>query len=453
MPATLARLQAQLTSCDVSSRELVERCLARIGDPAGEGARTFVRVFAEAALADADASDLRRSEGRLSSSLDGLPLAVKDLFDITGHTTLAGSVLRQGEPAAASDATVVARLRSAGAVLLGTTNMSEFALGTTGTNPHHGTPANPWDRAAGRCPGGSSSGCAVAVTDDLAAATVGTDTAGSVRVPAALCGLVGFKPTARRIPREGVFPLSHSLDSVGCLGRSVACVSTLDAVLADEPEPAALELDLTGRRFGLLTQVVLDGIDDTVREAYDAAIAALAAAGASVTQLELPPLQRLSDLCRHGGLSLYEAGQVHEQRLRRQADLFDPMVARRLALATAITPARHAELLELRAQLIADVAPLTEPYDAVLMPTCPTVAPTLEEVADDQRWIEVNATFVRCNIIANLLDRCALSLPCGRAGQAPVGLTLMGGHLADAQLLNLGRAVEAVLVRIPETSP
>jgi len=453
VPATLARLQARLTSGEVSSRELVEQCLERIADPKGEGARTFVRVFTTRSLADADASDHRRAKGSPTSSLDGLPLAVKDLFDIAGYTTLAGSVARAGDPPAPCDALTVARLRAAGAVVLGTTNMNEFALGTTGTNPHHGTPANPWDRGTGRCPGGSSSGCAVAVTDDLAAASVGTDTAGSVRVPSALCGLVGFKPTARRIPRDGVFPLSRSLDSVGCLGRSVACVAAVDAVLADDPAPRPLTIDLSGRRLALLTNFVRDDLDETVSQAYDAAITALTSAGAIVTELDLPPLERLPELCSHGGLSLYEAGQVHRERLRQKGELFDPLVASRLAMAEAITPARHAELLAERARLIADVAPLTEPFDALLMPTCPTVAPTLAEVADDQRWIAVNSRFVLCNIIANLLDRCALTLPCGRSGQAPVGLTMMGEQLGDAQLLTLGSAVEAALDQFPETSP
>lgn len=481
MSSTLAQLQARLTAGNVSSRGLVEQCLRCIADPAGEGSRTYLRVFADEALVAADASDRRRAESGPVSALDGIPVAVKDLFDVAGYTTLAGSVVREGDPPARRDAAAVARLRAAGAVLLGTTNMNEFALGTTGTNAHRGTPANPWDRASGRCPGGSSSGCAVAITDGMAAVTVGTDTAGSVRVPAALCGLVGFKPTARRLSRQGVFPLSQTLDSVGCLGRSVACVSTLDALLADEPSSGGAtalqggpgehggpgergeragraasepgDLPLSGCRLAVLTTLVLHDLDGTVRRVTDAAIAALSAAGAQCSELSLPALEQLPELGRHGGLSLFEARQVHRERLEQHGDRFDPLVAKRLALAEAITPARHSELLATRSRIIAKVAPLTAPFEALLMPTCPTVAPTLAEVADEQRWVEINGRFVLWNIIANLLDRCALTLPCALPGEAPVGLTLMGEHDGDGRLLTLGNTVEAVLQCARRDSP
>ncbi len=481
VPLTLAQLQAQLASGEFTSRQLTEASLAAISDPAGQGSATFIRRFDEAALSAADASDRRRAAGRTLSAVDGLTVAVKDLFDVAGYTTLAGSVLRENDPAAEHDALAVSRLRAAGAIVVGTTNMNEFALGTTGTNPHWGTPTNPWDRPTGRCPGGSSSGCAVAVADEMVAAAVGTDTAGSIRVPAALCGLVGFKPTASRVSRDGVFPLSSSLDSVGGMGHSVNCVAALDGVLSgdgdsassgqsDGAQPgempdsamttrepatidgsstgAALDADtpsLRGRRLALLTTLVQDDLDEVVQRDHRAAVSALADAGAEVTELALPPLEQLPDLGQHGGLTLFEARQVHAERLRLHSDGFDPLVAKRLSLAAAITPERYEELLAARARLIAEVAPLTAPYDTLLMPTCPTVAPPLSQVADDAGWIAVNTRFVLWNIIANLLDRCALTLPCGRPGDGPVGLTLMGEYMGDGALLSLGQRVEAVL--------
>ena len=452
---TLADLRRRLMAPEVTCRELVDACLERIADPAGEGRRTFIRVFDDVARADADALDQRLAAGEDPGPLAGMPLGVKDLFDIEGQVTLAGSALRRDAPPASRDAEVVSRLRRAGAVLLGTTNMSEFALGTIGTNPHYGTPRNPWDRGAGestgRAPGGSSSGCAVAVTDDMAVATVGTDTAGSVRVPAALCGLTGFKPTARRVSRMGVFPLSESLDSVGPLARSVDCCARLDAVLADEPvqrdEVSRPAPDAAHLTLGVLTTLVQDDLDGAVAAAYAGALETLRAAGVELVELSVPALERIPGMCAHGGISLVEARVVHRDLLERAPAGFDGSVLRRLVLAGQITPADYRARLAARTALIAEVAPLTAPFDAVLMPTCPQVAPTLADVADAEVWDAINRRYVQSNIIANLLDRCALSLPCGAPGGPPVGLTLMGPTLGDRRLLAFGATVERLLRR------
>lgn len=443
--STLSQLATRLSSAETTSVELVQQALSAATDPDGEGERSFTRVFDVEAGAAARASDSRRAAGTSLSPLDGVPLAIKDLFDVQGLTTLAGSKLRLGDPVATADAPVIARLRAAGAVLVGSTNMSEFALGTLGTNRHWGTPRNPWDRATGRVPGGSSSGCAVAVSDGMAAAAVGSDTAGSVRVPAALCGLTGFKPTARRVPLTGVFPLSHSLDSVGPLARSVACCATLDAALAGEPLNALPLRSLAGAHLAVLHSAELPDPDGTVAAAFERALSLLSGSGARIARLALPPLSVLPELLEHGGISLAEALELHREPLARFADRFDPLVAKRLARAQAITPARYQQLLALRAWLQQQVAPLTAPFDAVLWPTCSRVAPSLAEVEDEARWIEVNSAYVRDNILANLLDRCALTLPVGAPDGAPVGLTFMGAHLADRELLALGAAAERVL--------
>ena len=442
---TLDVIQARLASGATTSRALVELALANIEAKGGEGRRTFTRVFADEARAAADEQDRLRAAGRVPSPLAGVPVALKDLFDVQGLTNLAGSRLRLGDPVAARDADAVARLRAAGAVIVGSTNMNEFALGTTGTNRHWGTPANPWDRDTRRLPGGSSSGCAVAVADGMAALALGTDTAGSLRVPAAFCGLVGFKPTASRVSRRGVFPLSHSLDSVGPLARDVRGCAAVDAVLADDAPGELVPPPVASLNLGVLTTLVRDDLDATVAAAYERALATLRQAGATLTELTLPSLGSLPALLEHGGLTLYEALEVHREPLARMADRFDPLVAKRLLAADAIDAVRYTELLAARLHLIADNRQSTAPFDAVLMPTCPVVAPPIASVDDEQAWMALNARLVRWNIIPNMLDRCALSLPCGEPGGAPVGLTLMGEHGADRALLGIGAAVEAVL--------
>ena len=258
---TLIELAAALDAGRTTSRALVEDCLARIADPAGEGSRTFVAVQGDAARAQADAMDTLRRHGRAPGRYAGIPVSLKDLFDVAGEVTAAGSVVLDGAAPAAAHAPVVARMLAAGFVPVGRTNMTEFAFSGLGINPHHGTPASPWDRATRRVPGGSSSGAAVSVADGMAFAALGTDTGGSCRVPAALCGVVGYKPTARRVPITGVLPLSFSLDSVGPLANSVACCAIVDAVLAGQASGLPVQRPLAGVRLALPDRIVTDGMD------------------------------------------------------------------------------------------------------------------------------------------------------------------------------------------------
>ena len=286
---TLAQ-SARDMEAGASSRSLVEECLARIADPAGEGRRVFLKVHAETARAAADYVDSLRRHGAAPSRFAGIPVSIKDLFDVAGDVTMSGSVALRDAPPAAADATAVARLRAAGLIPIGRTNMTEFAFTGLGINPHYDTPRNPYDRATGRLPGGSSSGAAVSVTDGMAAGALGTDTGGSCRIPAALCGIVGYKPTAKRIPLGGVLPLSFSLDSVGPLAPTVACCAALDAIMAGE-EPADLEpFPLRGLRLAAPQAVVLDDLDATVSRSYAAALSALSKAGAGITDIPLHEL-------------------------------------------------------------------------------------------------------------------------------------------------------------------
>lgn len=439
---TLADLQRELTEAGTTSRTLTEKALARISDPAGEGTRAFIRVFAEQARAAADASDRLRSLGVVASPLAGIPVSVKDLTDVAGLTTLAGSVVREGEPAAARDATVLARLRAAGAIVVGTTNMTEFAMGTPGTNVHYGTPKNPWDRESGRIPGGSSSGCAISITDGMAGAGLGTDTAGPIRVPAALCGLVGFKPTARRIPSAGTFPLSRTLDSAGPLAPSVACCALMDAVFAGTATTIPSPAPLRGLRLGILTSLVLDDLEAPVAVRYDAALSLLSNAGALLEEMTIAPLEELPELNRNGGFSSMEAFALHRETLARAAERYDPRVRMRLSLGEGATVVQYLELLDARARLIAAANAATRQFDALLMPTCPIVAPTITSLEEQAEWDRVARLLLRNNLVGNFLDRCAVTIPCHAPGEAPVGLMVMGETMGDRRLFEIGLGIE-----------
>ena len=338
---SLAEIADDLAAGRTTSRALTEAALARIDDPAGEGARAFIKVYHEAALECAKASDQARAHGIVPSPLAGIPVSIKDLCDVAGEVTLAGSSVRQDAEAATKDAPAVARLRAAGAVITGRTNMVEFAMGAPGTNAHYGTPKNAWDRATGRIPGGSSSGAAVSVTDGMAAAALGTDTAGSVRIPAALCGLAGFKPTARRVPTEGIYPLSRTLDSVGPLAPTVACCALVDAVFAGAAPPELTPRPLQGLRLAVPKYLVFDDVDDTVGAAFQAALSKLSAAGARITKIDFAELARMPAINRIGGFSTAEAYALHRTVLDRAGNQYDQNVAARIRAGEAWTAADY----------------------------------------------------------------------------------------------------------------
>ncbi|MDH5210131.1 MAG: amidase [Betaproteobacteria bacterium] len=442
---TVARLARELAEGKTSSRELLEQALARIADPAGEGARAYIKVYGEAARAEAEHADRLRRAGIVRSPVDGLPVSVKDLYDVGGDVTRAGSKLLAGAPPATADAPAVARLRAAGAVIVGRTNMVEFAFGTTGLNPHYGTPKNPWDRKTGRVPGGSSSGAAVAVADGMCVMGLGSDTRGSIRHPAALCGITGWKPTQRRVPREGAFPLSYTLDTVGPLANTVACCAAYDAVLADAPAAALPELPAKGLRLLLPRSMLLDDLDADVGRAFAAALSKLAAAGAVITERAVPEFDRQGEYFKLGGFAGAEAFAIH-RRWRERRGEYDPRIAQRLDLAGQMSAADFVDLGLLRTGYMRAVEALAAPFDAVLMPTTPCVAPPIAEVgASDEAYFRWNARFLRNVGIVNFLDGCAVSLPCHEPGAAPVGLSVFGPAMSDARILAAAAALEKLL--------
>ena len=331
----------------LSCRDRLEQALARIADPNGEGARACLSVYADAARAAADAADARAAHGVSQGPLDGAIVSIKDLFDVAGEPTRAGSKILAEEAAPAEvDAVVVRRLRAAGAVIVAKTNMTEFAYSAVGANPHFGTPGNPRDRA--RVPGGSSAGAAVAAADGLCEIAIGSDTGGSVRIPAALCGIVGFKPSRQRIPTEGAFPLSFTLDSIGPLARSVADCAKADAVMAGEDFAPLEPVPLAGLRFGLAEGLPLEGLDDTVAAAFAAALDALDGAGVRITRDKLSLFDDMAEVNAKGGIVPPEACAIHRDRLKRRAADVDPNVRVRIERGCAVAAADYIETVRAR---------------------------------------------------------------------------------------------------------
>jgi len=442
---TVERLSQDLAAGRTTSRALVEQALERIADPTGEGKRAVMKTYADSARADADNADRLRKAGIVRSAVDGLPVTVKDLFDVAGDVTRAGSrILADARPVAA-DAPVIARLRAAGAVIVGRTNMVEFAFGAVGLNPHYGTPKNPWDRAAGRVPGGSSSGAAVAVADGMCVMGLGSDTRGSIRQPSALCGVTGFKPTARRVPRDGAFPLSYTLDSIGPLANSVACCAAYDAILAGEPPAVPAALPVRGLRLLLPRSSALDDLDTQVAKAFEASLSALSKAGAVVEERKVPAFDRQAEYFKNGGFAGAEVYAIH-RRWADRLDQYDPLVAKRIVLGKSIAAWEHVELGLLRGAYMAEAGAQMAPFDACLMPTSPCVAPTIAEAsASDDAYFHWNLRILRNTGLVNFLDGCAVSLPCHAGGEAPVGLTVCGVAMSDHHVLATARAVEQAL--------
>jgi aspartyl-tRNA(Asn)/glutamyl-tRNA(Gln) amidotransferase subunit A len=442
---TVDRLSRELAAGRTTSRRLLEQALERIADPAGEGARAFLKVYAHEARAAADYSDHLRAAGVVRSPVEGLPVSLKDLYDVAGDVTRAGSKILAHAPPATADAPAVARLRAAGAVITGRTNMVEFAFSAVGLNPHYGTPKNPWDRKTGRVPGGSSSGAAVAQADGMAVMSLGSDTRGSIRQPAALCGVVGWKPTQRRVPREGAFPLSYTLDTVGPLANSVGCCAAYDAVLAGESPAPLVLLPVMGLRLLLPRSSVLDDLDREVGNAFDAALSKLSAAGAVITEMAVPAFDRQAEYFRNGGFAGAEALTIH-RRWRDRLGEYDPRIAMRLQFAQEIGAAEYVDLGRLRADYIRTVEALAAPYDAMVMPTTPTLAPPIAEAdRSDEDFFRWNSRILRDTGIANFLDGCAISQPCHAPGNAPVGLSVVGPAMSDRHVLATAAAIERVL--------
>jgi aspartyl-tRNA(Asn)/glutamyl-tRNA(Gln) amidotransferase subunit A len=430
----------------VSSSTLTKETLARINDPAGEGVRVYIRRNDQRAVKLAEASDTLRTAGIKRSPLEGVPISVKDLFDIAGETTLAGSIALKDAPAAQEIAPVVQRLIAAGAVITGTTNMSEFAFSGIGINPHYGTPRNPYDRDTGRVPGGSSSGAAISVTDGMAVAAIGTDTGGSIRIPSALCGLTGFKPTARRVSAQGVVPLSTSLDSIGPLAASVTCCAIIDSIISGDGLDVPVEAPIKGLRLAVPQTIVLSDMDETVSRAFSRTLDLLSDAGAIISEIGLEEFSEVADIYARGNMVAAEAFAWHRELISRAAENYDPRVKLRITRGGELSAADYIRTLETRAAWKRRVLQKVHGFDAMIMPTVPVIAPAIQPlINDDAKFFAANGLILRNPTMINFLDGCALSVAMHQGDEAPSGLMIAGTEMRDRQILSVGLAIERVL--------
>ena len=442
---TLASLADDLENGRTSARKLVDECLARIADGSGEGARTFLHVDAEAAIEAAEAMDRLREVKAAPSPFAGIPVSIKDLFDIKGQVTRAGSRALEDSAPAEADAPVVARLRRAGFVVIGRTNMTEFAYSGIGINPHYGTPKSAWRRDVGHVPGGSSSGAAVSVVDRMAHGALGTDTGGSCRIPAAYNGIVGFKPTQRRVPLDGGVPLSFTLDSFGPLARSVACCAVLDAVLANEAIVPLQPRPIKGMRLAVPTTVALDELDEEVARTFERALETLSRQGALIERIAVPEFLDVAVMNTKGGFAAAESFAWHRYLIVSHGDVYDPRVSLRILRGESISAADYIDLLEARKSLIARATVRLAPYDALVLPTAANTPPRIADLADDKAFNKANLLSLRNCTLINMIDGCAISLPCHREGEVPVGLMVAASGGSDRRVFELAAAMEDVI--------
>jgi len=431
---------------EATATDLLAASLAAADAPAN--AHVYLRRFDAGARATATAVETLAAAGQPLPPLAGLAVSVKDLFNVAGAPTSAGSAALADATPAAVDCPAVARLRRAGAALTGHTNLSEFAFSGVGINPHHGTPVNPATAAldtAPRIPGGSTSGGAVSVASGAAWAALGSDTGGSIRIPAALQGLVGYKSTQRLVPLDGAVPLSTTLDTACAITRSVRDAVRVHEVLAAR-RVVAMTRGPADWRFMVPTTLMLDALEPAVAVAFGAALQALRDAGATVVERPLPALAELATLNAAGGFAAAESWAWHRQRLAVRGEHYDPRVALRIRRGEAISAADYIDLLAARQRWIAQVEAAAAGFDALLAPTVPLLPPPIAPlVADDARFFSVNALLLRNPSVVNFLDGCAISLPCHTPGDWPVGLMLFAPAMADDRLLAAAAFAEAVL--------
>lgn len=449
MPMTpdLTAARASLRAGSSSAAAMAEQALALAQAPAC--ARAFLKTTPEAVRAAAADASLRERP------LAGLPVSVKDLFDVAGQTTAAGSAVLADAPAAERDSIAVARLKAAGGAVMGRTNMTEFAFSGVGTNPHHGTPVNPSDPAVARIPGGSSSGAAVSVATGAAYIGLGSDTGGSIRIPAALCGIVGFKNTARLTPLEGALPLSSTLDTVCAMTRSVRDAIVAHEVLADRVVTRGAA-PLSGYRLAVAGTTMLDGLDAAVARAFERSLERLRTAGARIEEIPMADIRDLGAIQSTGGFSAAESYAWHHRLLATHGDGYDPRVRSRIERGAGMKAHEYVELIQARRAWIAALEAALQGFDAVLSPTVPIVAPPIAEVgpgaAQDAEFFRVNALLLRNTSVVNMLDGCAISIPCHQGGELPVGLMIWQGALRDDTVLNVALQAEAALQHQPGIS-
>ncbi|MEJ5900606.1 amidase [Ochrobactrum teleogrylli] len=425
-------------------RDRLETILTRL-ETRREQERVFSKVYVERARAEADAADARLGAGQALGPLDGRIVSIKDLFDVAGEPTLAGSVVRRTAAPAVQDATIVQRLREAGAVIVGKTHMTEFAFTPVGLNPHYGEPGNAVDPT--RIPGGSSSGAAVSAAEGTSEIAIGSDTGGSVRIPAALNGIVGFKPTARRIPLDGAFPLAPSLDSIGPLTRTVADAILTDAVMAGETPILPDAVPLSSLRIAVPRGYLLDAMEPDVAAHFGASLAVLEKAGVTLVDIMLDDLiQRWREASTSGSIVGIEASRVHADTWLRDPDAnVDLRVKRPLSVRLHVPDETYQAMVATRNQLIREMDERLNGFDAFATPATPIVAPTIASVShDEDEYDRVEGLTLRDTQVGNQFDLCSITLPMPGM-KLPTGLMLTARGGTDKNLLAAALSVEKVL--------
>jgi aspartyl-tRNA(Asn)/glutamyl-tRNA(Gln) amidotransferase subunit A len=426
-----------------SAESALNRVLEMARQPAAR--HVYTRLYVEASRMAARHSDQAHQLGVQAGPLSGVLVSIKDLYDVAGEVTLAGTKALADNAPAAFDAPAVARLRSAGAVIVGKTNMTELAFSGLGINPHYGTPLNPADARTGRIPGGSSAGAAVSVALGLASVGLGSDTGGSIRIPAAWCGLVGFKSTQSRVPTQGALTLSHTLDTVCAMARSVSDVRRVDAVLSGQTL-SKQAVSLRGLRLAVPQNLVLDDLDAQVQKAYERALRVLSGHGVELSEVRWPEWEEIGAIHAPAGFSAIECWATHRAHLEARMDQVDPRVAARLKLGIDVSAADYLRMIERRRDWIARAEVRLSGFDAWLCPTVPMVAPELAPlVSDDAAFMTANRLSLRNTFVANFMDGCSISLPMHHAGELPTGLLISSVRGQDARLLDVAQAVEALL--------
>lgn len=444
--ATAADLARKLRKGQVDAVDLAEEAFDRI-EAVGDRA-IFVETVRKRAMAEARAARKRLQAGAPASLLDGVPVAWKDLFDLQGRVTTAGSVVLKNDPPAKRDAALVAAGKAAGLVSIGCLNMTEFAYSGIGLNPHYGTPRNPNDKAVHRSPGGSSSASGVVVAAGIVPLAIGTDTGGSIRIPASFNGVVGYKSSTGHYPMDGVFPLSKSLDTLGPLAHSVEDCVIADAVLRGLKKTQVRAANLKGLPILVPETVVFDGCEDAVARNFEASLARLAKAGAKVRRIKMPVFQDILDLIAARGHVLgAEALAVHWDRVKgADAARMDARVVKRILLAEKMTAVDLVLFMEARERMIAATEALMG--DAlVAFPTTPHVAmPIAPLEADHDVFFRNNAKTLRNTMLGNFLDWCGVSIPNGvDAKGMPTAFLFSAAHGRDASVLSVALGAEDII--------
>ncbi|WP_062310654.1 amidase [Polynucleobacter sinensis] len=444
MPINISYIQSQLNAGKISTHQLIKNCLDKIQDINGQGAKAFLAIDEKGALATADAQDILRNASLPVGPLAGVTISIKDLFDVLDQVTGSGSRVLHSNPPATKDAHVVAKLREAGSILIGRTNMTEFAYSGLGVNPHFGTPLNPFERDVQRIPGGSTSGGAVSVSDEMVSVALGSDTGGSCRIPAALCGLVGYKSTASRYSMEGVLPLSGSLDSIGVIASSVDCCQRVDVVMSGRNYAINHNIEARDIRMGVLRNIVLSGMDEYVEHAYLEALDILISAGIHANKVDSNAVSQVIDLQGQPKIVSAEAFAGLEKVISISLPEIDPRVSSRVLKGREVSSAAYIQTVSMRAKLISMWEDEFASDDIWIMPTVPVIAPKLIDLNDDDEYFRLNGLLLRNPGIFNFLDGCAISIPCQTLNSAPVGLMLVAPGGNDEKLLSIASLFEDI---------